>query len=174
VINRWSGILFVFLALTGCSSDNNAVESTDANSCATDAMTQLGETSPVASTPLLGTGSVRPTGFSGGELGYARPAESNLFAGSEFGGAKVLWVVLDLSELPLEITGSSVDGVDPVMFNGVEGEPLQPSLKIDANLSQTTDGIQMVPSYVRLMSAGCYEFRVVTASSDYKLTFRAT
>lgn len=70
-----------------CDANREAARD-DQPQCKTSPMTTLPSNSVIGLSPLLGNSGVRPTGFRDGRLGLQKPAPGNLFAGSEFWGAK--------------------------------------------------------------------------------------
>ncbi|MBB4943322.1 hypothetical protein FHR32_007722 [Streptosporangium album] len=119
---------------------------------------------------LLGDGPARPAIES--TLPYIGDDPGTLFAGSGWGGEKVLWLTDPGLMGPLVIKGKQLDGDGPVKFDGTDGRPLLDEIVIapDPSAKDWRDR----PGYVRLKQPGCYAFQADTADATHVIVFRAT
>ncbi|MGW3353667.1 hypothetical protein ACWDA3_61265 [Nonomuraea rubra] len=117
----------------------------------------------------LGEGPARPV--MGPVLEYTAAEPGTLFAGSDWGGAKVLWFAAPGLHDPVVIKGRRLDGDSPVAFDGTQGEPLRNEIVIPPD-PQATDWRDR-PGYVRLKAPGCYAFQIDTPGSSTTLVFKA-
>lgn len=126
--------------------------------------------------PGLGDGPVYPVGFSGrGVLRFAYPPErKSLFAGSDWGGQKVLWVSDPKYDGPILIRGRQVDGTNGLRF-GLGGPELLEELAFGAHGADNWSGLwRNFPSYTRLRAPGCYAYQVDGAGFSDTIVFRAS
>jgi hypothetical protein len=124
----------------------------------------------------LGDGPVYPLGFGkGGVLRFEYPPPPNtLFAGSEWGGQKILWVSDPKYEGPILIRGRQLDGPHEVRFQ--EGlEPVRELRLLEATASTVESGPDWreFPSYTRLRAPGCYAYQVDGTDFSDVIVFRA-
>ncbi|MGW0809235.1 hypothetical protein [Nonomuraea sp. NPDC002799] len=117
----------------------------------------------------LGEGPARPV--MGPVLEYTSAEPGTLFAGSGWGGAKVLWFVAPDLRDPVVIKGRRLDGDSPVAFDGTQGEQLRNEIVIppDPRAEDWRDR----PSYVRLKAPGCYALQIDTPDGSTVLVFKA-
>jgi hypothetical protein len=126
--------------------------------------------------PGLGDGPVYPVGFAKGsvlEFVYP-PHKKSLFAGSKWGGQKVLWVADPKYEGPILIRGRQLDGSNEVRF--AHGGDLEPRAELSFEGGETVDmtgGWSNFPSYTRLRAPGCYGYQVDGDGFSDVIVFRA-
>ena len=129
--------------------------------------------------PGLGPGPVYPIGFDArGTLSFAYPPPpGSQFAGSGWGGQKVLWVGRRTYRGPILIRGRQLDGSNEVRFDLGGGAPL-PELAFRAGESRGTSrgaaGWREFPSHTRLRAPGCYGYQIDGTSFSRVVVFRAT
>jgi hypothetical protein len=125
--------------------------------------------------PGLGDGPVYPVGFSRrGVLRFAYPPEKNsLFAGSEWGGQKVLWVSDPRYDGPILIRGQQLDGPSPLRFGEGSAAILQELAFGPHGADNWTGGWRNFPSYTRLHAPGCYAYQVDGAGFTDIIAFKA-
>lgn len=112
--------------------------------------------------PGLGDGPVYPVGFARrGRLVFEYPpAPNSVFAGSEWGGSKVLWVSDPAYEGPILIRGRQLDGRNELRF-GRGGPAMTGALAFRSGEADNwTGGWRNFPSYTRLRAPGCYAYQV--------------
>jgi hypothetical protein len=125
--------------------------------------------------PGLGSGPVYPVGFAKRSvLAFEYPPPKNsLFAGSEWGGQKVLWVSNPSYDGPILIRGHQLDGANAVRF-GQGGTTLLNELGFRRGEADNwTGGWRNFPSYTRLRAGGCYAYQVDGAGFSDIIVFRA-
>jgi hypothetical protein len=125
--------------------------------------------------PGLGDGPVYPVGFTKrGVLRFPYPPPKNsVFAGSAWGGQKVLWVGDPSYGGPILIRGHQVDGVNRVQF-GQGSAALLKELAFEAQSADNwAGGWRTFPSYTRLRAPGCYAYQVDGAGFSDVITFKA-
>ena len=125
--------------------------------------------------PGLGDGPVYPVGFARrGRLVFEYPpAPNTVFAGSEWGGAKVLWVSDPAYEGPILIRGRQLDGPNELLLQQA-GRPMEPALAIRSGEADNwTGGWRNFPSYTRLRAPGCYAYQVDGDGFADVITFKA-
>jgi hypothetical protein len=130
---------------------------------------------PKTLAPGLGDGPVYPVGFAKRSvLAFEYPPPKNgLFAGSEWGGQKVLWVSNPGYDGPILIRGHQLDGANPVRF-GQGGPTLLNELAFRRGEADNwTGGWRNFPSYTRLRAGGCYAYQVDGAGFSDIVVFRA-
>ncbi len=101
-------------------------------------------------------------------LNFVKPATNNQFAGSDWGGQKVLWVVSPAYPGPILIRGHQVNGPDEIRFDAGINPPNE--LHIEASLNSDW---RSQPSFTRLRAAGCYEYQVDGLGFSEWITFKA-
>lgn len=112
-----------------------------------------------------------------GVLHFNPPApqtSQSLFAGSEWGGQKVLWVAAPSYRGPVLIRGRQLDGPHAIGFGRArvpfaEMELLAPG----ASSPGEPSGWREWPSYTRLRAGGCYAYQVDGTNFDTVIVFRA-
>lgn len=125
--------------------------------------------------PGLGDGPVYPVGFPrSGVLRFPYPPpEKSLFAGSGWGGQKVLWVSDPKYEGPILIRGEQMDGSNQVRFGQGSAVILQ-ELAFPAHSADNWEGgWRNFPSYTRLRAPGCYAYQVDGADFTDVIVFEA-
>jgi hypothetical protein len=125
--------------------------------------------------PGLGDGPVYPVGFSKkGVLRFLYPPPKNsTFAGSVWGGEKVLWVSDPNYDGPILIRGQQVDGPNRVQF-GQGSAVLLPELAFEGESADNWTGSwRNFPSYTRLRAPGCYAYQVDGAGFSDVIVFKA-
>jgi hypothetical protein len=125
--------------------------------------------------PGLGDGPVYPVGFSErGVLWFPYPPPKNsLFAGSEWGGQKVLWVSDPKYDGPILIRGQQVDGSNQLRFGQGSAAILQELAFRGHSADSWAGGWRNFPSYTRLRAPGCYAYQVDGAGFSKIIIFRA-
>ncbi len=126
--------------------------------------------------PALGDGPVYPVG--GGVLlfGY-----EGVFAGSEWGGQKVLWVSSPAYQGPALVRGAQLDGPNELRFEGDSAPERELRLWPDGNAEDPWPspspgwayGWRGRPSYTRVRAAGCYAYQVDGLGLSEVIVFRA-
>ena len=124
--------------------------------------------------PALGTGPVYPVGFSArAVLTFEYPPPKNSqFAGSAWGGRKVLWVSDPGYEGPILIRGRQLDGPGFLGFGGDE-VPLTEMQLPPGYAENFAGGWRNFPSYTRLRAPGCYGYQVDGTTFSEVVVFRA-
>jgi hypothetical protein len=120
----------------------------------------------------LGPGPAYP--IFGGEppralLDFVSPDESNIFAGSRWGGQKVLWFVEPRYRGPVLVRGRRVDGRGAVRFD----EGVVPPREMRIGLPVRGDPVRDRPSYTRLLGPGCYGYQIDGVGFSRVIVFRA-
>lgn len=123
--------------------------------CDTSAFSAL-STRPVYPVLMQGEGDRATVSF------FYPPPPNSLFAGSEWGGQKVMWKVRYGTGRVL-IRGRRLDGPEEIRFEGG---------LIPARERRYTSGGSH-PSFTRLRAAGCYGYQIDTPRSSYVLVFEA-
>jgi hypothetical protein len=125
--------------------------------------------------PGLGDGPVYPVGFARrGVLAFEYPPPKNsLFAGSEWGGQKVLWVSDPKYDGPILIRGEQLDGSNQVRFGQGSAAILQELAFRRHSADNWEGGWRNFPSYARLRGPGCYAYQVDGAGFSDVIVFRA-
>lgn len=129
--------------------------------------------------PLAGSGPVYPVlvpdHVSPFKFVYPPPhgGQAN-FAGSQWGGDKVLWVAAASYRGPVLIRGRQLDGSHAVGFGGdvVPNAELQ-LLAPGGSSSGEPEGWREWPSYTRLRAGGCYGYQVDGATFSSVIVFHA-
>ncbi|HEU4324741.1 MAG TPA: hypothetical protein VFS21_16475 [Roseiflexaceae bacterium] len=120
--------------------------------------------------PVLGGGPVYPAGL--GEEGVLtfNNLSGTAFAGSAWGGGKVLWVVAPEYHGPALIRGGRLDGAEELRFD--TGLDPAASIWIPA---QATSALMWRerPSYTRVLASGCYAYQVDGDDFSYTIAFEA-
>ena len=110
----------------------------------------------------IGDGPAYAAGFGNdGVLNVSFPAATETpFYGSEWSGAKVLWIVDPTYTGPLLIRGGRLDGPGQVRFETGAEPPFELRLPTLPAPSSSASGWRNFPSYTRLKSPGCYMYQV--------------
>jgi hypothetical protein len=125
--------------------------------------------------PGLGDGPVYPVGFTRrGVLRFEYPPPKNsLFAGSDWGGQKVLWVSDPKYDGPILIRGAQIDGTNRLRF-GLVGPTVLEELAFPRHSAENwSGGWRNFPSYTRLRAPGCYVYQVDGAGFSDIIVFSA-
>jgi hypothetical protein len=102
-------------------------------------------------------------------LDYVLPAPGNSFAGSAWGGQKVLWFVRPEYKGPVLVRGRQLDGPHLVRFDfGV-----LPPKEIRIGLLAPGDDLRDRPSFTRLRAPGCYGYQIDGVGFSRVIVFRA-
>jgi hypothetical protein len=125
--------------------------------------------------PGLGDGPVYPVGFAKRSvLAFEYPPPKNsLFAGSEWGGQKVLWVSNPSYDGAILIRGHQLDGANPVRFGQGDITLLNELAFRRGEADNLTGAWRNFPSYTRLRAGGCYAYQVDGAGFSDIVVFRA-
>ncbi len=127
----------------------------------------------------IGPGPAYPVGFRqpGTTLTWIAPAPTNAFAGSGWGGEKVLWFVTPGYRGRVLVRGARIDGDGELRFGN--GADPAPELRIPTGRPKAFEpGIKLVgqrylPSVTRLRSPGCYAYQVDGTTFSRVIVFRA-
>jgi hypothetical protein len=125
--------------------------------------------------PGLGDGPVCPVGFAKRSvLAFEYPPPKNsLFAGSDWGGQKVLWVSNLKYDGPILIRGTQIDGTNRLRF-GLVGPTILEVLAFPRHSAENwSGGWRNFPSYTRLRVPGCYAYQVDGAGFSGIIVFSA-
>lgn len=110
-------------------------------------------------------------------LDYVRPQPTNEFAGSAWGGQKVLWFVHPRYRGPVLIRGRRLDGRELVRFDRGILPPreirIAPPVQIDPIRDRPYDPIRERASYTRLRAPGCYGYQLDGLGFSRVVVFRA-
>lgn len=127
--------------------------------------------------PGLGPGPVYPVFGDHGVLRFNPPGSQtgqSLFAGSQWGGQKVLWVGAPSYRGPVLIRGRQLNGPLAIGF-GRAAVPLAAMQLLAPGASSAGEppGWREWPSYTRLRAGGCYAYQVDGTSFSTVIVFRA-
>ncbi len=121
----------------------------------------------------IGDGPAYAAGFSADgilNVGFPAPTESP-FYGSEWSGAKVLWIVNPSYQGAVLIRGGRLDGSGLLRFE--TGTPPPSELWIEAAPTAGPLDWRNHPSYTRLQSPGCYMYQVDGLNFTETIIFEA-
>jgi hypothetical protein len=125
----------------------------------------------------LGPGPAYPIGFEqpGSVLTFIAPQASPEFAGSEWGGQKVLWFVTPAYRGAVLVRGKRLDAPDVLRFERGKVPPTELRLRyLSAGVpSVKAAGQRYFPSYTRLRAEGCYAYQVDGTTFSRTIVFRA-
>lgn len=125
--------------------------------------------------PAMGRGPVFPVGLAGGDLGIAPPSPGTQFAGSGWGGNKVLWAIAPRYRGPVLIRGMRIDRPGGVGFDVGSSTNMRPYSELDLWPADPTEhGWRSFPSHTRLRAAGCYAYQIDGTNFSRVVVFRAT
>jgi hypothetical protein len=94
------------------------------------------------------------------------------FAGSKWGGEKVLWVSDPAYTGPILIRGHQIDGPNPVRFDR-DPAKLLPELQFPPEYAANySGGWRNFPSHTRLRALGCYAYQVDGADFSDIIVFK--
>lgn len=101
------------------------------------------------------------------------PRPDSIFAGSDFGGGKILWIGAPTYSRPVLIRGGQLDGHNPVEFSGGGSPPLA-ELQFPPGPPPNVSGHgwRNWPSETRLRAAGCYAWQIDGTTFSYAIAFR--
>lgn len=130
--------------------------------------------------PLLGPGPVYPVSplDQSGSMPFVYPpprtGESN-FAGSQWGGQKVLWAAAPGYRGPVLIRGRQLDGPHAAGF-GADRVPVAEMQLLSAGAFSPGEppGWREWPSFTRLRAGGCYAFQIDGTTFSTVIVLRAT
>jgi hypothetical protein len=125
--------------------------------------------------PGLGDGPVYPLGAPTGVLPIQLPPFSagHQFAGSQWGGEKVLWVSDPSYEGPILIRADQVDGPNAVRFDR-DPSTLLSELQFPPDYAANySGGWRNFPSHTRLRTSGCYAYQVDGTGFSTIIVFEA-
>ncbi len=108
----------------------------------------------------IGDGPAYAAGFTADgflDIPFPAPTQS-AFYGSDWSGAKVLWLVDPKYRGPVLFRGGRLDGSGQLGFE--TGTPPQSELWLPAAPSSAPMDWRSLPSYTRVRSAGCYMYQV--------------
>ncbi len=123
---------------------------------------------------MLGNGPARPVGLGRHAiLAYVAPSADNAYAGSAWGGNKVLWAVAPDVNTDVLVRGRQLDGTGGVRF----GETIDPDseLMLRAPIPgerRLARGWRDFPSATRVQHPGCYGYQVDTPTVSTVIVFR--
>jgi hypothetical protein len=125
--------------------------------------------------PGLGDGPLYPIGFNKrGVLRFPYPPPKNsLFAGSAWGGQKVLWVSDPNYAGPILIRGQQLDGPNRVQFGQGSAKLLRELAFGRESADNWAGGWRNFPSYTRLRAPGCYAYQVDGTGFSDVIIFKA-
>jgi hypothetical protein len=134
--------------------------------------------------PALGDGPVYPVGL--GTDGVLHFGYDGGFAGSEWGGQKVLWVSSPAYQGPALVRGAQLDGPNELRFEGASAAERDLRLWPEGNAAQPWPpspspspgwtyayGWRERPSYTRVRAGGCYAYQVDGPGLSEVIVFRA-
>jgi hypothetical protein len=128
----------------------------------------------------IGAGPAYPIGFTqpGSVLDFAYPPSANTeFAGSVWGGQKVLWFVAPGYRGPVLIRGGRLDARDTLRFERGKIPPAELRIPSGASLNGNPGvddrGQRYRPSYTRLRAPGCYAYQIDGTTFSRVIVFRA-
>ncbi len=123
----------------------------------------------------IGDGPAYAAGFTADgilDVSFPAPTESP-FHGSEWSGAKVLWIVNPSYQGAVLIRGGRLDGSGQVRFETGTEPPSELWLPTPTAPSSSTSGWRNFPSYTRLQSPGCYMYQVDGLNFTETIIFEA-
>lgn len=127
--------------------------------------------------PALGSGPVYPVGLGmDGVLFFVYPPDPRSeFAGSDWGGEKVLWVSSPAYRGPALIRGHQLDGPNEVRFERGIDPPSELRLPEEGGATTAGEepGWRNWPSYTRLRAPGCYAYQVDGLDFSQMIVFQA-
>ncbi len=125
--------------------------------------------------PALGTGPIYPVGLgTDGVLFFNYPPDPRSgFAGSDWGGEKVLWVSSPAYQGPALIRGHQIDGPNGLRFEEGINPPEELRLPEEGGTVAEEPGWRHWPSYTRLRAPGCYAYQVDGLDFSYTIVFEA-
>ncbi len=134
--------------------------------------------------PAFGDGPVYPVGLD--TEGVLHFGYDGGFAGSEWGGQKVLWVSSPAYQGPALVRGAQLDGPNELRFEGASAAERELRPWPDGNAADPWPpspsprpgwtyayGWRERPSYTRVRAAGCYAYQVDGLGLSEVIVFRA-
>jgi hypothetical protein len=110
----------------------------------------------------------------GGTLTFEYPPRAkSQFAGSAWGGQKVLWVGNPVYSGPVLIRGHQLDGPNEVRFEDGVVPSLQLLFEPSDGIANSFSGFREWPSYTRLRASGCYAWQVDGTNFSEVIVFQA-
>jgi hypothetical protein len=128
---------------------------------------------------MLGDGPVRTVGLGpDGALRFSAPSDSpqNAWAGSEWGGGKVLWAVAPGQAGSFVIRGRQLDGPGFLRFgqaNLPDETLVLPAAPASADDTTDLQNWRSYPSSVRMQHEGCYGFQIESPTGTTTIVFAA-
>jgi hypothetical protein len=121
--------------------------------------------------PALGTGPVYPILTPEQHVLSFQypPSKKSPFAGSEWGGAKVLWVGRPSYRGPVLVRGGQIDGSNPLGFEGGK----VPFGELQLHDPPGPGGWADWPTYTRVRAPGCYAYQIDGTTFSRIVVFRA-
>ncbi len=114
--------------------------------------------------PAVGDGPVYAVDLGTDGISYFSfpPSVGSLFYGSEWSGAKILWIIAPAYRGPVLIRGGRLDGSGALRFNKGLDNGVDPvsELWVDAGATSIPADWRNTSSYVRVRAPGCYAFQV--------------
>jgi hypothetical protein len=111
----------------------------------------------------IGQGPAYPIGFaqpgSWLKFGYP-PRRGGRSAGSQWGGAKVVWFIAPIYRGPVLIRGRHLDTGQPLRFNGGKVPPTE--MRIASRAGSPANGVRyrLRRTFTRLRGPGCYAYQI--------------
>lgn len=121
--------------------------------------------------PALGAGPAFPVGLTGGDLQVMPPSRRTQWAGSGWGGNKVLWVIAPGYRGPLLVRGARIDTRGGVGFDVGTTRPYS-----ELDLPPAAGGFsgwREEPSDTRVRAPGCYAYQIDGTDFSRVIVFRA-
>lgn len=121
--------------------------------------------------PALGNGPVYPilTPEQDRLLFEYPPPRRSPFAGSEWSGAKVLWIAQPSYGGPVLVRGGQIDGSNPL---GFESGTI-PFAELQFAPRRGAPGWRYWPTYTRVRAPGCYAYQIDGTTFSYVIAFQA-
>ncbi len=102
------------------------------------------------------------------------PSPRSGFAGSDWTGAKILWVVAPAYKGPIRIRGHQVHGTEILRFGGARFPVAVLRLSGEGARAPGQRDWRGFPSYVRLRAVGCYALQIEGDGFSQKILLRAS
>jgi hypothetical protein len=124
--------------------------------------------------PALGAGPAYPVGLGGGVLQITPPSRGTVFAGSGWGGNKVLWVIAPLYRGPVLVRGGRIDQLGGMGFDAGNTYTRSYSELDLPPAASGGHGWRGAPSHTRVRAPGCYAYQIDGTDFSRVVVFRAT